>query len=448
MSTSSAFGPAYSSPLPRVGARPGSALGFAIFVVLNFLLFVRPTEVVPGLVGLELYQATIVICLLFSFPVILAELQDLRGRAITACVLGFNLFLVLSNVVNLRPGEAFAGGVEFFKVVLYFLLCVGLLTTTDRVRIFLWWLAVFVTICALLTVLEYHGLIQLPNLTKLKDGEFIRLRGSGIFADPNDLCVLMAVGLLLALYWLTEGSSGLLARLFWLASLVLMGYAVSLTQSRGGLLAVLAGLAVLIRARFGWRWAIFLGLPLLMGLVLFVGGRQTTLSTEQGTGQDRIQLWSEGLQMVRSAPVLGVGFDHYTEEAGLVAHNSYLHAFAEMGLLGGGCFLGAVATALAGLYALCRDFRRVRDDELRRLHPFLMGAVVSYATGMLSLTLITPIPTWTMLALSAVYCRLAQADPPPPAVRIDGRFVQRVLVLSVVYLLCLYVFVRLAVSRG
>ena len=74
---------------PAAVAPPGYALGFFLFVLVNAVLFVRPTEYVPGLVGLELYLICTVVCLLASFPAVLFQLvpRELEHRPMTVCVL-------------------------------------------------------------------------------------------------------------------------------------------------------------------------------------------------------------------------------------------------------------------------------------------------------------------------------------------------------------------------
>ena len=47
----------------------------------------------------------------------------------------------------------------------------------------------------------------------------------------------------------------MLLRLAMLGPLVLFAYAMARTQSRGGMLALLAGLGLFMRTRFGWRIA-------------------------------------------------------------------------------------------------------------------------------------------------------------------------------------------------
>jgi O-antigen ligase len=77
------------------------------------------------------------------------------------------------------------------------------------------------------------------------------------------------------------------------------------------------------------------------GLLLAVGSsRMQELSSSEDSAQGRIQAWSAGLGMLRSSPVLGVGFGSFTEYHELVAHNSFVHSLAELGLVGGYFFVG------------------------------------------------------------------------------------------------------------
>src|SRR4051794_29742771 len=102
--------------------------GFFLFVVLNFVLFVRPTEMFPPLLGLEVYMVTILLCLAASFAAVTEQLlpRQLERRPLTVCVLGMTLAVTLSHLAALRLGLAWKWGFDFFKVLLYFLLFVGL----------------------------------------------------------------------------------------------------------------------------------------------------------------------------------------------------------------------------------------------------------------------------------------------------------------------------------
>ena len=438
--------------LPAPSQRPVSlallaqkrhGFAFGMFLLANFILYVRPTEIVHALLGLELYLVVIVVCLLAAFPVLWQQMQpaSLERRPLTVCVIGLTFAVVLSHLAHLRIEAAFSWGFIFFKMLLYYLLFVGLVTDKGRLRRFLWCLTLFISLSALLSVLEFHDLITLPAAAKIKDGEFLRLRGSGIFQDPNDLCVLLCLGLIFGTYLLTDHRSGLL-RFFWLGPLALLFYALLQTQSRGGLLALLVGVVAVLRARWGWVGAALLGLVVVPLLLATAEGRQAGISTTAETSQARIQLWSDGLMFFRENPLFGIGCEEYSKEDGLVAHNSYIHAFAEMGLFGGALFVGAFLFALRSLERLCPDRQLILDPELRHLQPFLLGGVASYMTGMFSLSLTYLLPTFNVLALAAVFTQMAPVRKPLPETKFDLRFVGQLLLAALAFLVGMTIFVR------
>jgi hypothetical protein len=432
-------------------SRPAS--GFRVFLLVNAALFLRPAEIVPGLIGLEIYLFLIVPCLLIAFPAVWEQLsvRALDGNPITVCVIALLPAVILSHMCRFHVGGAAASGWEFFKVVIYYLLFVCLVTTPERLLRFFFWLAIFASILALIAVLEYQDWIHLPTLKTLgamerdqvsgRDIVVRRLQATGPFHDPNDFCVLLVVGILSAAHGLTEVKSGV-RRWLWLGPLAVLFYAFSLTQSRGGFLALLGGLFAFLLARFGWRKTLgltVLGLPVL--LIAF-GGRQTELSTGTGTGQERIQIWSDGLLMFRDAPLFGVGMNEFDKLVGHVAHNSYLQAFAELGLLGGTLFVGAVYLAMSVLWrARARD-REIVDPKLRRLHPYLTGAVAGYAVGMFSLTLTYIVPTYMVLGLAASWNRIAETKTAAPPITFDVRLIRRLLGSALLFLVGLTLFVR------
>lgn len=439
---------------PRYAPAP-CALGFLLFLVLNAVLFVRPAEIVPALLGWEIYLVVILSCLFFSFPVVLDQLSPraLEVRPITLCVVGLLPATLLSHLSHFRFEEARLNGWEYVKTLLYFFLFVGLISTRRRLRIFLLFFTLSAAVVAGLAVLQYHEIIKLPNLNPVKEnmrGEggkeiaIYRLQGSGLFQDPNDLCVLLVVSLLLGLYWLTDKRSGLL-RLLTIAPLLLFVYALSKTQSRGGMLALLAGFGIFMRMRFGWMKSLLLGAVVFPLILLLFAGRQTNISTSEGTAKERIQIWSDGLMQFRQSPLFGIGVNEYDKNVGHVAHNSYIHMFVEQGFLGGFFYVGAFALALESLYRIGVG-RRILDPELRRLHPYLLGVVAAWATGMLSLTLCYIIPTYTMLALAVVYRRLTATIPPMPTPRFDAPLALRLGGLSIAVFIGLNLFVRFFVA--
>ena len=150
--------------------------------------------------------------------------------------------------------------------------------------------------------------------------------------------------------------------------------------------------------------------------------------------------------LMREAPIFGVGKDVFNQRVGLVAHNSYLQCFTELGVFGGMLFLGAFYLAAEQLLRLGnRRKHALTDPEMRRLYPYVFGLVSSWCVGMMSLTLCYILPTYTVLALATVFVRACPAEPPLPATRFDLRLLGRLLLVAVCGFAALYLFVRLFV---
>jgi O-antigen ligase len=424
-------------------------MDFFLFLLVNAALFIRPAEVFPGMQDVELYKLLIIPCLVVAFPAVLEQLRGdrLAARPVTVCVLGLWVAVPLSQLAHGEVDKALEVGFDFTKVVAYYLLFVGIVNTPARLRRFLFWMLLFCAATTLLAVLRFHGVIELPEQTFIQDrrddafGEalvYVRLCGTGLFHDPNDFTLLLVLGIPLALYRLTDGGGGF-GRLLWLAPLAVFAYALARTQSRGGFLAALVGLAVLFRARFGTRVSLLLLAVLLPVLFAVLGTRQTDVFTSGDTAQARYQLWSEGLAYLRESPLFGIGAEEFQLRASQPAHNSFVHAFAELGLVGGVLFLGAFVYALWSLYALRPEKAVVLDPALRRLEPYVLAVVAGFAAAILSLNHLYTVLTYTTLGLATAYLGLAVAYPPVAVPRLGGLVLRRFALATVGFLVVTYV---------
>jgi O-antigen ligase len=435
-------------------------MDFALLLLLLATFFCRPQDFVPELADQPLYLGLLLICGLVSWPAILDQLtsDSLKKRPITVCVLGLLPAIVLSHLTQFSIWGARTSGSGFARVLLFYLVVVAALCTPTRFQRFLAWLAACILAITVLAMLEYHQVISLPQLTTLQEryvnddtGEetvIPRLRTLGLFNDPNDLSLLLLLGMGISLYRAGQPSSGI-GRLPWLGCLLAFGYALALTQSRGGLLGLLIAILVLLKYRFGWWKAGGLAAVAVPVLLVLFAGRQTDLNSTEHTAQERIQMWSEGLSMLKSAPFFGIGQGLFEDEAGLVAHNSYLHCFAELGLFGGMLFLGAFVAALWSLHRLGTCLPAGGDPELKRLHPYLVAMTAAYAAGIMSLSRSYIPPTYLLLALVTAYTSLlAQGRPTLPLPAFDLRFLRRLTMVSVLFLVAMKVFVRFSLQRS
>jgi hypothetical protein len=173
-------------------------------------------------------------------------------------------------------------------------------------------------------------------------------------------------------------------------------------------------------------------------------GRQTDLSTDSGTAQERIRLWSGGFQLLREHPVFGIGMNQHHELLGLAAHNSYIHAFTELGLLGGGLFLGANLAALYSLVKVGRAQGLTGDPSAARLGPYLVGIVALYQAGMLSSTRCYALPTYLILGLAEAYAQFHSAQLREPLLKVNWKTLTRLLAISSAVIAIFYLYIRMS----
>ncbi|MCS7047075.1 MAG: hypothetical protein NZO58_12025, partial [Gemmataceae bacterium] len=126
----------------------------------------------------------------------------------------------------------------------------------------------------------------------------------------------------------------------------------------------------------------------------------------------------------------------------LLAHNSYLQAFADLGLLGGFCFVGACLLAMATLIRFRRYEAAIVDPGQRQLLPYLFGALTAYLMGMMSLSICYLTPTYFILAAPVAFARTTVTEPPLPPLRLDRVAVRNVLVAGIGVLVLVYLCVK------
>jgi O-Antigen ligase len=446
---------------------------FFLFILANGLLYLRPSEFITDLAAVEIYRYFIVACLVVSLPIVVQQflLRYPGIPPIVSCVLLLLPAVFMSGFFHGNFELIQDTVIEFAKILIYFALLISLVTDTDRLRRFLFWIGLFSAAATLVTVMRYHGDIALPppppkanpgnkeiihgsnvvdNVRDPQTGEMVAVRrmcGTGIFNDPNDFALVLVVAIPLCLYWLTDPNRKTL-RPFWLILLLLFGYALMLTNSRGGFLALLSGLVTLFYLRFGAKKTLLLGLLFLPLLFAVFAGRMTTISADEGTGQTRIQLWNDALYIFRYSPLIGIGMENYRQFSSHVAHNSFLHCYTELGLIGGTLFLGAFYFALKGMYNLRNHDQQAAaeiDPELRRLYPFLMATLVAYTIGICFLSRNYIVPTYMILGLAVVYQRLHATQAPIALPSLTFAW-PRLAGVSFSFLIASYAFVRVFVK--
>jgi hypothetical protein len=138
-----------------------------------------------------------------------------------------------------------------------------------------------------------------------------------------------------------------------------------------------------------------------------IGGRQTEVDLDDGTGHDRFLLWREGFDAIKSLDFFfGIGQSTYADEVGLVAHNSFIHAYVELGVIGGTMFFGCFFFAGYQLYRMVRIPDPISNPELLRMRPIMVALLVGWATALFSLSRCYVVPTYLVFGICAAYSNL------------------------------------------
>jgi len=160
-----------------------------------------------------------------------------------------------------------------------------------------------------------------------------------------------------------------------------MGAALGATQSRGALVALGVGLAVLLVTSLRSRSGKALVLALLGLFVVFVTctyvyppllARYASI-VKPSANSDRFEIWRTAVHMMRDHPILGVGVNNFHEvylsyphpeershEVMSTAHNIFMEFGASTGIPGLALFLGVIVLGIANGAKACGLFRTRR----------------------------------------------------------------------------------------
>ena len=201
------------------------------------------------------------------------------------------------------------------------------------------------------------------------DGGGHRIKYIGPFSDPNDLALLFVtcVPFCVLLY----SKSQTLGKLFWMSAAGFLAYGVYLTNSRGGLLALLAMIGLWSTRRVG-TVATAVGAALLIP-TLFAATRLAGMSAGEESAAGRVDAWYTALQLFLHHPLTGVGLGLFTEYNFLTAHNSWLLVLAEIGFFGYIAWFSVVGMSMHQMYVVGHRGQPLSPDGALGLSMFYAG---------------------------------------------------------------------------
>jgi O-antigen ligase len=347
-------------------------LAFAGLFLFTFLLYARPNEALPGVFGdFPIVKIVAIACLL---AYLLSKISSGERLTIWPTELKMVLLIALLGFASIPLSAAPQDGMKvmtdvFLKVVAIFILMINLIDTRERLQKMMKLVVIAGSVLAIFAIGNY-----LAGKFVVTDKQVgIRIAGvvGGIFGNPNDLAISLAllVPLALGLALMSRGTS----RLFYLICSGLLSLGVILTFSRGGFLG-LAAMGLVLLKRFGRQHRAATALAVVFVVLFFtvampVGYSERISSIFEGgndpTGSIRArrELLQRATYLAVSHPVIGLGIGnfHIYSIREQRAHNSYLEISAELGVLGLIAYLIMLFSPLRRLRAIQREYQPDRD---------------------------------------------------------------------------------------
>jgi putative inorganic carbon (HCO3(-)) transporter len=269
---------------------------------------------------------------------------------------------------------------------------------------------------------KFNG-IGLVELTRVTVGKDI----NSLLGDPNDLALVLLFPLSFSAAFATH-RCGKISRLLGVAGVLTILCAIVFTQSRGGLIGVLAifALTVLLTTRSKFL-LIFFGLvaAVLLYDAMGISGR---ISGGAGEGldesaADRLDAWAAAIQMALARPLTGVGVANFPDSLSayaatypghdMTAHSTWFSVLGETGFPGLFAFAAMVWTALrSSLRALYRAkspyFRLENAGETEMVRAFAFALMAGLASFCAAGSFLTQGFTWPIYILVGLTAALGR----------------------------------------
>jgi O-antigen ligase len=344
-------------------------------------------------------------------------------------LLALLFWMMLSVPAALVVGNSFEVVFNgFLKTVLMVLLVAGAVRHFRDVERLVFVYLLGAAVYALVVVLRFD----------LGSGADWRL-GRLYYYDANDLATFLVTAMPLGLYFL-HGGRRMRIRLFAVAASAMLAVTFVWTGSRGGFIALVAvGAFIVLRySAIPLRRRVVATVLVALVVVCTASERYWTqmgtilsdadYNRTEETG--RMQIWSRGIGYMLRHPLLGVGPGNFQTAEGTLspfaerqqfgvgvrwnaAHNTFVQAGAEMGMVGLALFVGVIASAFVALRRSRQgDAVGAGQESRARLAQVLTAALIGFVVGAFFLSLAYSEMLYVLVALAVALQKVAAPKGP------------------------------------
>lgn len=288
----------------------------------------------------------------------------------------------IGRTISLDPFWTKIATIHLFALMIFFAAFLTFIDSAKRLRfvvttitIFGFVFAFFAILQAVLSPNKIYGIYEVPYAAPF-----------GSFVNRHNFAAYMEMALCLPLGLMFVGAIGKDRRLLYITAIGLMGIALLLSGSRGGLVSLLAAVFFLIflttKTKSSGQLVLKIGLAVLLigtivaGAILIGGESSLSRFAETANSEDfsssRTHIWNVALSIIYNhlpfgagLGAFGVAYTPFDSQNGLArveqAHNDYLEVLATAGLIGlliGGFFIYRLFRAGLQNAATADTFRR------------------------------------------------------------------------------------------
>jgi hypothetical protein len=271
-----------------------------------------------------------------------------------------------------------------------------------------------------------------------------RIRYRGTLGDPNELSLVMSLGMALMFAYVALARRPSPHRWLLAGGLVaLVLTCVVLAQSRSGQLVFMTIVGAYFIKRMGWS-GLALGVMVTVPLLLLGGLVGSDRDDAQASTDERMMTLYEGIDMFTTSPFFGVGFGQFTEHHYLTAHNSVVLIAAETGLVGLLLWGMVIYLSFKIPVAILRRYAGRPEAAVARTWAVAILATQSgIAVGSFFLSFAYQHIAWIYIGLAGALYSAVKTHDPEFEVHVGPFDIAGVAAGGVVYLAGLFIYLRL-----
>jgi len=387
---------------------------YAMIVVFWAFYYYRPEDIIKVIYGFPLAKIIGGLALLSLVVGVIGQAGRVKLSKEAKLVLALFVWCVLCIPFATWKGGAFQTVFEDFDKCVIMTLMIGLaVTSVDRLKRLLFIQASAVAMMSVLGCIFFRGATRLEI-------------GTGLYANPNDFAIMIALNWPICLGFLLATRNPI-KKALWAIGLVGMAWAVTLTYSRSGFMAL--GVAICfsfwefgVRAKRNHLIVAGVFLTLLLLPVLLPSHYGTRLigifnpsvdALDLGSHEARKQLLKESVELSLRHPLFGVGPGNFASATGYwhVTHNTYTQLSSEAGFPALILFI----LILRQVFRYLRDIRKTErfrtDPQVQILTSALRASFAGYLLGAFFASYGYELFIYGLVAFTGVLYRACQDTP-------------------------------------